>query len=50
MGRIDLDKVNAAVVLKYSEKSSLDPFSISGKSAMKLLEELASTASIMGGT
>lgn len=48
MGRVDLDKVNTAVVLKYSEKPRLDPFGMSGTVALKLLEELASTASIVG--
>ena len=48
MGRVDLDKVNTAVVLKYSEKPRLDPFAMSGAVALKLLEELASSASIVG--
>jgi hypothetical protein len=48
MGRVDLDKVNTAVVLKYSEKPRLDPFGMSGTVALKLLEELASSASIVG--
>ena len=48
MGRVDLDKVNTAVVLKYSEKPRLDPFGMSGSAALKLLEELASSASIVG--
>lgn len=48
MGRIDLDKVNTAVVLKYSEKPRLDPFGMSGAIALKLLEEPASAASIVG--
>ena len=48
MGRVDLDKVNTAVVLKYSEKPRVDPFGMSGTVAMKLLEELASSASIVG--
>lgn len=48
MGRVDLDKVNTAVVLKYSEKPRVDPFGMSGTVALKLLEELASTASIVG--
>ncbi|MFM9959041.1 MAG: BLUF domain-containing protein [Phycisphaerales bacterium] len=48
MGRVDLDKVNTAVVLKYSEKPQLDPFGMSGAVARKLLEELASSASIVG--
>lgn len=48
MGRVDLDKVNTAVVLKYSEKPRLDPYGMSGSVALKLLEELASAASIVG--
>ncbi|MFZ4573776.1 MAG: BLUF domain-containing protein [Phycisphaerales bacterium] len=50
MGRVDLDRVNAAIVLKYSDKPRLDPFRISGRVAMQLLEELVSTASIVGGS
>ena len=49
MGRVDLEKLNPGLVLKYSEKPRLDPFSISGRSALALLEELISTASIVGG-
>jgi hypothetical protein len=48
MGRVDLDKVNTAVVLKYSEKPQLDPFGMSGTVALKLLEELATSASVVG--
>jgi hypothetical protein len=50
MGRVDVDKVNIGIVLRYSEKRHLDPFSLSGASAMALLEELINTASIMGGS
>lgn len=50
MGLVDLDKVNVGIVLKYSEKPYLDPFNISGKVALLLLEELMSTASIVGGS
>jgi hypothetical protein len=49
MGRVDLDRVNTAIVLRYSELPRLDPFKISGAVALKLLEELVSTASIVGG-
>lgn len=48
MGRVDLDKLNAGVILKYSEKLQLDPFRISGRIALALLEELISTASVGG--
>lgn len=49
MGRVDLDKLNLGVVLKYSEKPRLDPFQISGRVALALLEELMNTAAIVGG-
>ncbi len=49
MGRVDLDKLNLGVVLKYSEKPQLDPFQLSGRVALAFLEELMSTAAIMGG-
>lgn len=49
MGRVDLDKLNVGVILKYSEKPRLDPFAVSARVALALLEELMSTASIMGG-
>jgi len=49
MGRVDLDKLNLGVVLKYSEKPHLDPFQLSGSVALAFMEELMSTASIAGG-
>jgi len=49
MGRVDLDKLNVGIILKYSEKPRLDPFIISGGVAIALLEELMSTALIVGG-
>lgn len=49
MGRVDMEKLNPGLVLKYSDKPLLDPFSISGHSALALLEELISTASVVGG-
>ncbi len=47
MGRVDVDKLNAGVILRYSERTTLDPYKISGKVAMALLEELMSTALIV---
>lgn len=46
MGRANLEKVNLSVLLKYSEKAELDPYSVSGRASMALLEELMATASI----
>jgi hypothetical protein len=48
MGQVNLNKVNASLLLKYSEKAVLDPFSVSGKVSMALLEELIATAQILG--
>lgn len=47
MGRVDFDKLNAGVILRYCERTTLDPYKISGKVAMAVLEELMSTASIV---
>jgi hypothetical protein len=48
MGCVDLGKVNVSTVLKYSERSRLDPFAVSGHNALALLEELIDTAAIVG--
>lgn len=50
MGRADLAKVNPGVVLRFSEKPQLDPLRIPGRVAVALLEELMSSASILGGS
>jgi hypothetical protein len=46
MGKVNLERLNPALVLKYSEKPELDPYTVSGKVSMALLSELISTASI----
>jgi hypothetical protein len=46
MGRVNLERLNPALVLKYSERPDLDPYTVSGKVSMSLLEELISTAAI----
>jgi hypothetical protein len=48
MGHVDLLRVNASIVLKYSEKPELDPYAVSGKVSLALIEELMATASIIG--
>lgn len=48
MGRVDLSKVNAGLLLKYHEKADLNPFTCSGHATMALLDELVATASIAG--
>lgn len=48
MGQVNLLKLNHSILLKYSEKPELDPYSASGKVSLALLEELMATASIIG--
>jgi hypothetical protein len=50
MGQVNVAKLNTSILLKYSEKPELDPYSVSGKVSLALLEELMATASIMGRT
>lgn len=47
MGQIDVGRLNRALVLKYSESPTLDPFSVSGRVSMALFEELVATAAIL---
>ena len=48
MGQVNLSKLNHSILLKYSERPELDPYSVSGKVSLALLEELMATASIIG--
>lgn len=48
MGQVDISRVNTNILLKYSERAELDPYSVSGKVSLALLEELMATASIIG--
>lgn len=48
MGRIDMSRINTALLLKYSEKATLDPYSMSGSAVIKLFEELLATSSVTG--
>ncbi|MFT3720504.1 BLUF domain-containing protein [Pseudorhodoferax sp.] len=48
MGQANLNKLNHSILLKYSEKAELDPYAVSGKVSLALLEELMATASIIG--
>jgi Sensors of blue-light using FAD len=48
MGQVNLLKLNHSILLKYSEKPELDPYSVSGKVSLALLEELMATAAIIG--
>ena len=48
MGQVNLTKLNHTTLLKYSEKPELDPYAVSGKMSLALLEELMATAAIVG--
>jgi len=48
MGQVNLSKLNTSILLKYSERPELDPYAVSGKVSLALLEELMATASIIG--
>lgn len=48
MGQVNVSKINPSTLLKYSERPELDPFATSGKASLALLEELISTAQIVG--
>ncbi len=46
MGKANLERANLSLLLKYSEKAELDPYAVSGKVSMALLQELMDTASV----
>ncbi len=48
MGQANLSRLNAALVLKYSERPELNPYAMPGAASLALLEELMATASIVG--
>lgn len=48
MAKVNLEKLNPALVLKYSERPVLDPYLVSGKVSIALIEELVSMAAVSG--
>ncbi len=48
MGRVDMARLNPGLVLKYSETTALDPYTMSGRASMALFEDLVATASVAG--
>ena len=48
MGQVNIEKVNSSLLLKYAEKAELNPFAVSGRVSLALLEELIATASVLG--
>jgi hypothetical protein len=47
MGQVNVETVNRALLLKYSERPLLDPFAASGQATMSLLTELVASGSIL---
>lgn len=47
MGQVNLARVNASLLLKYSERAVLNPFAGSGRASLKLLDELIATGSVV---
>jgi Sensors of blue-light using FAD len=48
MGQVNMQRLNPALLLKYSECARLDPYAVSGRVSMALFDELVATAAIMG--
>jgi hypothetical protein len=48
MGQVNVSKVNHSILLKYSEKPELDPYAVSGRVSLALLEDLMASAQICG--
>jgi Sensors of blue-light using FAD len=48
MGQVNMSRLNPGLLLKYSERPTLDPYAVSGQVSMALFHELMATASIVG--
>ena len=46
MGQVDMDNVNATLVLKHSATAELNPFACSGLATMALLDDLVAAGAI----
>jgi hypothetical protein len=46
MGQVNMNRINPALLLKYSESAVLDPYTVSGKASLALFNELVATASV----
>jgi hypothetical protein len=47
MGQVNLQRLNPALVLRFSETAKLDPYAMSGKALTSLFEELVSEGVIV---
>jgi len=46
MGSVNLNRVNQATILRFSERAPLDPFTMSGRAFLALLDELVSSGAV----
>ena len=47
MGQVNINRLNPALLIKYSETGVLDPYSVPAKASQALFIELVATASVM---
>jgi len=47
MGQVNMARLNPALLLKYSETATLDPYAVSGAASLALFEELVAAAAIV---
>ena len=48
MGQVNLGKVNASTLLRFSVLPEINPHAMSGKNSLALIDELMATATIVG--
>jgi hypothetical protein len=49
MGQVNLQRLNPATLLRYGALPLFDPFGLPGESSLALIDELMSSASVIGG-
>ncbi|MET0382971.1 MAG: BLUF domain-containing protein [Burkholderiaceae bacterium] len=48
MGQVNMARLNPALLLKYSELATLDPWTVPGRATAAMFDEMIATAAIMG--
>jgi hypothetical protein len=46
MGMVDLKRIHLGTILRYSERAVLEPFAMSGKAALSMIQELVASGAI----
>ena len=46
MGMVDLKRIHLGTILRYSERAVLEPFAMTGKAALAMIEELVASGAI----